>query len=62
MTSRDRHARLRAEACHIHVRQGHVPQGCGARLHPSRRQVIDLPEDIRAMVTEHGPRITAACC
>jgi len=28
MTSRDRHARLRAEACHIRVSQGQVLQGC----------------------------------
>jgi hypothetical protein len=28
MTSRDRHARLRAEVCHIRVRQGLVLQGC----------------------------------
>ena len=28
MTSRDRHARPRAQACHIRVRQGQVLQGC----------------------------------
>lgn len=28
MTSRDRHARPRAEACHIRLRQGQVLQGC----------------------------------
>jgi hypothetical protein len=40
MTSRDRHARLRAQACHIRVRQGQVLQGC-ARDTPGRAETGD---------------------
>jgi hypothetical protein len=68
MTSRDRHARLRAEACHIRVRQGQVLQGC-ARDTSGRVETGDgayratntgRPSVHGAQRVDHRPRETPA--
>ena len=68
MTSRDRHARLRAQACHIRVRQGQVLQGC-ARDTPGRAETGDgayqatntgRPPVHGAQRADHRPRETPA--
>ena len=68
MTSRDRHARLRAQACHIRVRQGQVLQGCArdtsgrveTGIEHTGQRTTARPSVHGAQRVDHRPRETPA--